>query len=172
MRAYLDSSAIVKRYIKENGSESVDIFFNALEKEGEEEEQPKIDSLIFSSWNLGEVYGAIDARHQRGDIGSSAMVEALFLFTQEIKKFVAMRKVGVIPIGTKTLTGTRELILKYHIYQADALQLASATQARAELFVSADRRLIECAKLEQLKALNPEKDYNLIQKTLAKKGGE
>jgi predicted nucleic acid-binding protein len=111
MHAYLDSSAIVKRYIKENGSESVDIFFNALEK-GEEES--KIDSLIFSSWNLGEVYGAIDARHQRGDIGSSAMVEALFLFTQEIKKFVAMRKVSVIPIGTKTLTKTRELILKYH----------------------------------------------------------
>ena len=48
MRAYLDSSAIVKRYIKETGSESIDVIYNALEQESQ------LEGLTFSSWNFGE----------------------------------------------------------------------------------------------------------------------
>ena len=35
MLVYLDSSAIVKRYVEETGSESVDILYNMLEEESE-----------------------------------------------------------------------------------------------------------------------------------------
>ena len=166
MRAYLDSSAIVKRYIKETGSESIDVIYNALEQESQ------LEGLTFSSWNFGEVFGAIDTRYQRRDITEEAMRESLLLFSQETKKFVAMRKVNVLPIGAKILAKTRELILKYHIYQADALQLSSAIQARAELFVSADKKLVECGKTEQLKVLNPERDHDLIEAAVTKKEEE
>ena len=119
--------------------------------------------MVFSSWNLGEVFGAIDTRRQRGDIDAKSMMNALRLFSGETKKFVAIRRLSVHPVGAKVLQMSRDLILKYHIYQADALQLASARQAGTTLFVSADRKLIDCAKLEQLGAANPEKDYELIQ---------
>lgn len=73
-----------------------------------------------------------------------------------------MRKVRFIPVGSRILTRSRDLVLKYHIYQADALQLESAKQARARFFISADRRLVECAKSEQLEAFNPERDFETI----------
>jgi uncharacterized protein len=160
MRVYLDSSAIVKRYVEEIGSDSVDILYEALERDS------KVDALVFSAWNLGEAFGAIDTRFQRGDIGEDAMSEALTLLSLETRKFVAMRKVTILPVGARILTKARGLILKHHIYQADALQLESAKQARADIFISADRRLVDCAKLEQLEALNPEKDRSSIQTSI------
>lgn len=160
MRVYLDSSAIVKRYIKEIGSDSLDFLYHELEKDSQ------VDALVFSSWNLGEVYGAIDTKRQRGDISEDAMYEALTLLSQETKKFVAMRKVRIIPLGARILTQSRDLILKYHIYQADAIQLESAKQSRAGFFISADRKLVDCAKSEQLEALNPEKDYSSIEASI------
>jgi uncharacterized protein len=165
---YLDSSAIVKRYIEEIGSESLDFLYTRLERE----EGGSEHFLAFSSWNLGEVFGAIDTRCQRGDIDKKSMVEAMSLFSRETKKFVAMRKVNVLPIGSRVLTMSRDLVLKYHIYQADALQLASAKQVGTDLFVSADRKLIDCAKSELIDAASPERDYELIQNTVTKKKGE
>ena len=157
---YLDSSAIVKRYVKEIGSDSVDILYHELERES--------DSLIiFSAWNLGEVYGAIDTKHQRGDISKEAMIEALSLLSQETKKFVAMKRVRIIPLGARILAKSRDLIVKYHIYQADALQLETAKETQAEIFISSDRRLVDCAKSELLQALNPEKDYDSVHEKIS-----
>jgi predicted nucleic acid-binding protein len=160
MIVYLDSSAIVKRYVKEMGSDSVDLIYHAVERD-------PINTLIFSSWNLGEVFGAIDARFQRGDLRQEAKTEALSLLSQETKKFAAMRKISIIPVGSRILTKARGLILKYHIYQADALQIESAKQAEVDFFASADKRLLDCAKSEQLETLNPEKDYDLIKKSVS-----
>jgi uncharacterized protein len=163
MLVYLDSSAIVKRYIEEIGSEPVDALYSWLEKEPE-----MGNHLVFSSWNTGEVVGAIDTRHQRGDIDNESTMEALNLFSGETKKFVAMRRLDIIPVGGKILSKSRDLVLKHHIFQADALQLASAKQAGAKLFVSADRRLIDCAKSEQLEAANPERDYRVIESAITR----
>lgn len=162
MRVYLDSSAIVKRYIEEVGSDSIDLLYDSLEEEPEQ-------TLLFSSWNLGEVFGAIDSRCTRGDIDKKSMVESLRLFSGETKKFTSMRRINVVPVGSGVLAKARDLVLKYHIYQADALQLASAAQAHVNIFVSADRRLIDQAKSEQLEAANPEKDYEAIRATLSRR---
>lgn len=40
MLAYLDSSAVVKRYIEEVGSESVDLLYSALEAQSHEKDLP------------------------------------------------------------------------------------------------------------------------------------
>lgn len=158
MRVYLDSSAIVKRYVKEKGSRSVDILYHALE-----EISAKEQLVIFSAWNLGEAFGAIDTKGQRGDIDKETTIEALTLLSQETRKFVAMRKIRIIPIGARVLARSRELVLKYHIYQADALQIESARQGHAHLFISSDKKLLECARSEQLESLNPEKDQSGIE---------
>jgi len=164
MIVYLDSSAIVKRYIEEKGSEVIDSLYAALENEEIEDQ-----ILVFSAWNLGEVCGAIDTRQQRGDLDEKSSKEAFNLFAGETKKFVSMRRVNVLPVSARLLTNSRALVLKYHIYQADALQLASAKLARAEIFVSADRKLIDCGKLEKFETANPERDSSLIEESIAKK---
>ena len=80
MLIYLDSSAIVKRYIAEKGSESIDAIYAGLEKDGDLQ-------AAFSAWNIGEVIGAIDTRKQRGDIDERSMAEAIGLSVGDDRKF-------------------------------------------------------------------------------------
>ena|SRR5487761_262124 len=155
MLVYLDSSAIMKRYVEEKGSESLDMVYDNLEKRNDVR-------LNFSSWNVGEVIGAIDARRHRGDIDEKSMLEAIRLFIGETRKFVAMRRLIVLPIGRKILEESRDLILKHHLYQADALQLASARQSHSSFILTSDRRLAECAQSEEIEVANPEMDYSKI----------
>ena len=162
MLVYLDSSAIAKRYIEEKGSESVDAVYEVLEKEGSHR-------VAFSIWNIGEVFGAIDTRRQRGDIDEKAMSEAIRLFVGETRKFVAMRRLTVLPIGGKVLEESRNLILKHHMYQADALQVATARESEAALILTADKKLAECAKSEEIQVRDPERDYDSIVSILGKK---
>jgi uncharacterized protein len=161
MLIYLDSSAIVKRYIAEKGSESIDAVYAGLERDG-------APQAAFSAWNIGEVIGAIDTRRQRGDIDERSMVEAVGLFVGETRKFVAMRTLIVLPIGSKMLEESRDLIVKYHIYQADALQLATARESASALILTADRKLAECAQSEGIAVANPEKEHSRIIDALRK----
>jgi len=51
-RVYLDSSAIIKRYVKEDGSEIVkNLYINSYDK---------IHKIVFNIWNIGEVLGVFD----------------------------------------------------------------------------------------------------------------
>jgi predicted nucleic acid-binding protein len=145
----------MKRYVEEKGTENVDVVYEAVERdEGQR--------LTFSLWNVGEVIGAMDERNRRGDIERAAMSRAVALFVGETRKFVAMRKLVVLPVGSRVLEESRDLVLKYHIYQADALQLASARQSASVLILTADRKLAECAESEKLQVANPEKDRRAI----------
>ena len=60
------------------------------------------------------------------------------------------------PIRTRTLIDAWKLIEKHHIYEADALQIATARQLKATKFVTSDRHLHEIALEEGLSSLIPE----------------
>ena len=160
MLVYLDSSAIVKRYIEEKGSDVIDVVYTSIEDGN--------NRAAFSIWNVGEVIGAIDTRQQKGDIDEKSMGESIRLFVGETKKFVAMRRLIILPITGRLLEQCRELIVKRHIYQADALQLVTASYSGSMLVITADKRLAECAKVEGIEVANPEKD---TQKIIAALGG-
>ncbi len=53
-------------------------------------------------------------------------------------------------------------MLEGHLYEADALQIASAKSLKCDVFLSADSRLLGIAKAEGLEALNPEQDQRRI----------
>lgn len=58
MRIYLDSSAILKRYLRERGTEKVKkVYLEALNGEA---------TLHLSTWNIGEIIGALGKYHRRG----------------------------------------------------------------------------------------------------------
>jgi len=132
---YLDTSALAKRYLKERDSDKVDeLYRNA--------EMGKI-KLHFSLWNIGEVCGVFDKHRENTNLKSD-----LELLLGESTRLVVSGRLNVIEISNDVVMGALEIVLKYHIYVADALQLATAHIVGAKRFVTADKMLIRIAKKE------------------------
>ena len=153
-RVYLDTSAIVKRYVKENGSELMSDLYGAAEQEGL--------SLRFSVWNIGEVLGVLDAYQRRNWIKKSEEERAVRLFSAETVKLVKLNVMSVLPVQHSYLAESWKLVRRRHVYQADALQLVTAARNASSVFLSADSVLLRCAKGEGIRAFNVESDENDI----------
>ena len=137
--AYLDTSAIVKRYILEEGSDRVDELYR-------EAHAGKI-RLAFSIWNIGEVAVVLDRYERRGIIKNSKKVFEKFL--GESRLLTKLGQLRLVPLNLKILTKATGYIFKYGIYIADAIQIASARNF--ETFISYDKKLAKIASLEGLK---------------------
>ena len=134
---YLDSSAIMKRYLEESGTPEVSSRFRQAYS-GE-------IRLSFSVWNVGEVLGALDkaARLQRMSVKEHDLTRMRFLL--ELQRMVRLRIADAIPLRSRVLLDSWRIIEKYHVYAADALQVAAAKHVEASEFLTGDRRLHEVA---------------------------
>jgi len=140
--AYLDSSSLVKRYVKEPGSNLVkDLYLKAYSGEL---------IIAFSSWNIGEVLGAFDKAHSRGILDSKSFLTAKNRFLLETRRLIRLGVLRLIPVRFKLLVECWTLLEKHHIYQADALQVASAKAVNATKFFTGDKRIYEIADAEGL----------------------
>jgi len=75
LKVYLDSSAIVKRYVKEVGSDSIKAVYKKADASGA--------LLAFSLWNIGEVLGTLDSYMKRKWINEHDFASALDSFAGE-----------------------------------------------------------------------------------------
>ena len=142
---YLDSTAIVKRYIKEPGSETVRmLFLKAYSGDL---------NLSFSIWNIGEVLRALDRARRIGRIDEETYIITRRRLLLETRRIIKLGMALLAPIRINTLLDTWKLIEKHHIYEADALQIATAIQLKAKQFITGDKRLHEIAAKEGLKSL-------------------
>jgi predicted nucleic acid-binding protein len=142
---YLDTSAMIKRYIKEPGSDTVrELYLKAYSGEL---------VLSFSLWNIGEVLGVLNRAVSIGRLSIEAYQAAKRRFLLETRRMVKLRLAIVIPVKTSILRESWKLIEKHHIYEADALQVASAKHVGAELFLTGDKRLNEVALAENLNSV-------------------
>ena len=144
MTTYLDSSAIVKRYVAEAGSDIVEEIYEAT-LNGEQK-------IAFSAWNIGEVLGVLDRYYRRKWLYKKDYQTARIQFIGETLKLIRLKLVKIVPVKIELLTYTWSLIEKHHIYQADALQIASAKRAEATDFLTGDKKLAETAAKEGLNA--------------------
>jgi len=150
---YLDSTAIVKRYIKERGSDGVREFY-VKAYNGEHR-------LSFSLWNIGEVLWAFDRarRVNRLDEDEYYLVRGRFLIeTRRLSRLgildlIPLKIADLIPLKIAILIESWRLIEKYHIYEADAIQIASAKHIKAENLLASDKRLYEIALSEGLNSI-------------------
>lgn len=134
---YLDSSVIVKRYVKELGSERIrEIFLGAYSG---------VHHLSFSIWNVGEVLGALDRARSQNRIELEDYKVARGRFLSETRRMDRIGVVLIIPVRTRLLLEAWDLVEKHHIYEADALQIATAEDADAVEFITSDRTLHEVA---------------------------
>ncbi len=151
---YLDTSALFKRYVREQGSTSLDHLFSRAESQQIQ--------LTFSAWNIGEVIGALDERHRKKQLTKEEFTSALSNFSDETVRLARQGSVQVFPVSGRVLLESWEILRKEHIYQADALQLSSCKQADCYRFISADRALLESAHRQKLVGLNPIRDGKQI----------
>lgn len=137
-----DTSALVKRYHIEPGSDKVDEIFEDTD-----------NVLVISELALVEVTSALLRKRNRGEITASAMKNALAQFARDV-----LSELIVADLTSNIVRQARELVLAHNLKTLDALQLAFALefQVLKPIFVCADARLRDAAQAAGLTVLNPE----------------
>ncbi len=147
---YLDSSAIVKRYVAEIGSAWIIALCDPVH--GHE--------LYISQIALVEVVRAISIKAHDRLITSADRDRLVAMFRRD-----SQRAYAVLPLTDSVCTYAGDLCSSYRLRSYDAVQLASVLILRKEtlvkrmaspIFVTADLGLIPIATLEGLKIENPE----------------
>jgi predicted nucleic acid-binding protein len=151
---YLDTSAIVKRYLEEKGSEVVDHLYGQTEIGAVK--------LSFSMWNVGELIGTLDQHVSRNVISEKQFRVSIRDFVAETMKLFKLGHLNMRSPTAEIFADTWRLIFSSHIYEADAIQIATAKNLKCDLLLSADAELIEIAKQTNLQAANVETEREKI----------
>ena len=136
MKFFFDSSAIAKRYIKEDGSDLVDQLFL------------KADSIVVSSICLPEIMSALARRRRERKLNAVQYNQCKRSAIEDFSAFeICQLSSGVI---------RRSIILleNAELRTLDALQLACAIETKESVFVSSDKRQNAAAEKFSLK-INP-----------------
>lgn len=153
--AYLDSSALVKRYIEEPGTLAIDAVFDRAHRNG---------AIIATSvWNLGEVFGVLDHRRRRNLLNEHDFRRALQDFAAESVGLMRSGSMQVYPLRTSLLTEAWIAILSEHLYESDALQIVTCNASKSRALLTSDERLRKASLALGIKALNPEYEEKEIE---------
>jgi predicted nucleic acid-binding protein len=140
---YLDTSALVKRFVSEAGSSEIQ---NLLTR-GE----PVASATIA----YAELYSGLTRRHREGVF---SQLQYRLACRRVERDWMALVKVE---LGAEILSSARGLIQRHGLRAFDAIHLASALGLQAAAnepvtFVAADQRLLRAAGGERLATVNPE----------------
>ncbi len=140
---FFDTSALIKRYIAENGSNKVDELFGGC------------DQIIVSPITKIEAYSTI----KRLEIESNLSKEAYTTLCHEINS--DFQYFTVLLLNRQIEESAISLINKYQLKALDALQLASVIEQKevVQSFVVSDRKLKKAAISEKLSIIDPT-DYD------------
>ncbi len=128
MRTFFDSSAFVKRYINEHGSQDV-------------------DNLCLKSTMVGigvicipEIVSALNRRRREKSLSHQDYAIIKQRFAEDVRDAV------VVNLTQTVLSATITILETSPSRAMDALHVACAIEWKAELFVSADKEQIAAAK--------------------------
>jgi predicted nucleic acid-binding protein len=145
---YLDSSALVKRYIEESGSTRVsDILTES-------------DWVVVSRLVYAEVLSAITRRHKAGNISTRNFERISLAFKSDWDRFVVME------LRNEVWGFVERIIARHALKAADSIHLSTALWLQQSLktevfFISSDIELLKAAQKEKLKIINPQDDNRL-----------
>ena len=139
----------------EPGTPSIDHLFDRAR------EKHRID-IVFSAWNIGELIGTLDRRHQQKGLSDAELSSAIQNFSDEILQMAEQGSILIMAITGRLLTASWRIITREHIYEADALQIASCRAEDCDIFLSADRQLLGAATRHKIRGFDPEKDQNRL----------
>lgn len=142
---YFDSSALVKRYLEEDGTAKMrEIADNA----------PVIST---SKLTYPEILSAFARKYKRGDITEREFYKATNKFETDWEQFL------VIEFQDELLPIINKIVKKHYLRGADSVHLSSAlwleyTVKSNVTFVASDINLLKAAESEKLFIINPEED--------------
>ena len=139
---FFDSSALIKRYHPEKGSDKVNKIMDSE------------DYLMISSVGMVEFCSAINRKKNQRKITQEDFEFAIWQFFNDVRT-----RFFVVGLEGYRIAIANDMVFKHNITSFDAVQLASCIHVGISgdiVFVSADKDLLEAAKSEGLKVLNPE----------------
>ncbi|MGC9158955.1 MAG: type II toxin-antitoxin system VapC family toxin [Terracidiphilus sp.] len=142
---FLEATAFAKLFVREQGTGQLIRLMESVEDNRK---------LISASTPL-EVYAAIRRRERAGAISSADAAAALDILRLEAARLVQE------PLNPAVLEAARQLLDRTELHWPDALQLGAALVAREMFqgteitFVSASSQLLEAAKKEGFRTLDP-----------------
>lgn len=138
---YFDTSALIKRYFGEDGSEKIQNIFS---------QSPYIITSILT---YPEVYSTIHRLHREGFLTKKQLKLICLQFERDWKEFT------VVECNDKLCDLIQKLIERFPLRGADLVQLSSAVKCHEHgiklKFVSSDQRLINAADEYGFSTLNP-----------------
>jgi predicted nucleic acid-binding protein len=146
---FLDSSALIKRYVVEIGSPWIKTLTDSQTG----------NSLLLVRITWVEVLSAFARRQREGGITAAEVAALIAKFRSEFNS-----RYRVIEVDLALVERAGELIVQYPLRAYDAVQLASALRVQSLLtsmpetqliFVSADNRLLDIAQSAGLAIDNP-----------------
>ena len=134
-RIYLDTSILIKRYVKEEGSDLADWYFHMAQR-GE-------TVMCLSEINLGEAAAVFDTYSRRMRIDANVRLQTML---SELKGLERSSSVEIYPVSSYLIRKAIKTVLEQHIYIIDAIQLETCIEAHGTVFCSADKELNATAK--------------------------
>jgi predicted nucleic acid-binding protein len=139
---YFDSSALVKRYLKEIGTDLVNSLIGSS----------KVKAT--SKLSYPEILSAFGRKHWANEISNGVLQSAINKFESDWPQLY------VIEFSDEMLKPIKQVSQKYPLRAADTVHLASALWLRSSTkvdvtFVASDSRLLEAARRENLQIVNP-----------------
>jgi predicted nucleic acid-binding protein len=140
-RCFFDTSALVKRYYEENGSEAVDA---VIENDD--------TTVVITSLAVIETVSAVRRKYNTNEINEDVMYSLITTFFRE-----ALADFVVLPMEEIAFERSFDLVLQDDLRTLDALQLAGALSVGHDdlQFVCADRELVAIADKRGLATINP-----------------
>ena len=140
---FFDTSALVKRYYSEKGTDAVDEIIETDQ-----------NCVVISSLSIIETVSAFRRKHNRGELSKEAMDGLLSSFFQE-----ALEEFLILPLEESILQFSFELILEDDLRTLDSLQFSTAISIEPEIedfrFVCTDSDLVSIAQKRGLSTVNP-----------------
>jgi uncharacterized protein len=143
---YLDTSALVKLYVREPGTEQVLRLASASAG----------NTLAILTLAQVEIRSALRRRERAGEIASSMVIQLLERFQRHLEA-VFLRQI----VSEAMFDAACELVDAHGLFASDAVQLAGYLALRTSsgdntpIFVSADRQLLQAAKAESAPVFDP-----------------
>jgi len=148
MNIYIDSSAYVKEYHDETGSDKVHRIF--------ENSRKGVDVILISLWTISETINAIDKHFMRHEFNEEEYRTVLGAIFSDLLDMMENKNLKIIDIETNLVKMSWEYISSEHLSAADSLHLVTAIRSNADIFYAADKRLTRAATSKNLKAVDVE----------------
>lgn len=148
MNAYIDTSVLVKRYLREPGSDTLNSLLAS-----------EIEHLETSIFTELELTASIERAKTIRRINSSEYRESIRHLEQDIQN----GRISFVQVEPKHWKTAKRLIKQRRLRVGDAIQLACALASQKEWgnslqFLCADHPLLEAARMEGLKVRDVSRD--------------